>query len=102
MENKIEEQDASNIVNLYQQILQETNSEPVALVILQELGKTRRAAMINKAESIVPPQERADDAATTAKQIAYLKSLGVKPKQGLSKQEASALIDHHNSITGAA
>ena len=54
-----------------------------AVAILQEV--------IDGPQVSVEPQTNGEPA--TGKQIAYLRNLGVKAPKGLSKQEASALID---------
>jgi len=72
-----------------------------ALLITQEIGKNtrvKRMSQWNKRESKSPNGfSDTDDIPATAKQISYLKRLDVAVPEGLSKQQASDLIDEHNS-----
>ena len=63
--------------------------DPEAMVILQEIGKDIRASNIQHKQShnSNPP--------ATEKQIAYLKSLGSTIPEGLTKYQASRLIDQN-------
>lgn len=68
-----------------QQKLPETkDKETIALAIMQELAKDRRMEEI---------KANGNGSKPTPKQIAYLKRLGVKTSEGITKQEASKLID---------
>jgi len=73
-------------------IKKKTGDESVALVILQQVMKDVRGARIH--------EERSNKAngfqlsiPATAGQLAYLKKLGAETPEGLSKMEASDLID---------
>lgn len=56
----------------------------IAIAVLSEYGKDRRAEMLQNNRSNQKPTE---------KQLRYLKSLGVSIPDGISKQEASKLIE---------
>ena len=60
----------------------------VACAILQELARDERM----RARTSSPAESAKSEPATEA-QLKYLRSLGVEPKPGLTKQEASKLID---------
>ena len=60
----------------------------IALAILQELSKDRRM------DEIRAERESREREGATEKQLAYLQSLGVECPEGLTKAEASRMIDH--------
>jgi len=80
---------AEEYIELFESIQQKLpeakDKEGIALAIMQELAKDRRMEEIkangNGTKSATP------------KQMAYLKKLGIKPVEGMTKQEASKLID---------
>ena len=67
----------------------------VARTIVQEIGKTQRTEMLRgKSPSNNDGKRVIDgDAPASEKQLAFLKRLGVKAEPGISKAEASQLID---------
>jgi len=80
--------------------------EEAALVILQEVAADLRGKVQEKKEGCdkdgtdteAEASETLEKGApgnepATEKQLQYLKNLGVQPRKGLSKQEASGLID---------
>ena len=73
-------------LEVFQEVKQRVNNDQVATAIVQELAKDARMV-----------QQRNQDAgqtdSATSMQIEYLKKLGVTIPMGLSKQEASGLID---------
>jgi hypothetical protein len=58
----------------------------IAIAILQEVSKDRRMEQVKQER-----EKRQNDA--TPRQIGFLKDLGVDIPEGLSKQEASRMID---------
>jgi hypothetical protein len=75
--------------------------ERLATILLQEIAKDLRMDRIDESRNGNAKgngQVNAREVPATEKQIAYLKSLGVKLRGGLSKKEASRLIDEHNGI----
>ena len=69
----------------------------IAKVILQESGKDRRTAMMNQPRASDAPNGSSShgngDAPATEKQLAALKSFRVTFKEGITKAEASELLD---------
>lgn len=66
--------------------------EETALALLHEVAEDLRAQA--KQEGRGPVRETVEgEEPATDRQLQYLKRLGVNPKEGLSKQEASGLID---------
>lgn len=59
----------------------------IALGILQEMSKDRRV------EEMKSEREKARQEPVTPRQIAYLKILGMKVEEGLSKQNAAKIIE---------
>jgi hypothetical protein len=72
--------------NILAKLYNVENREVVAMTILQEISKDRRMEEI-KAE------RNNNNEPATSKQLGYLKKLGVEPEPGITKQEASKLID---------
>ncbi|MFA5033807.1 MAG: hypothetical protein WC614_12420 [bacterium] len=81
---------AEEYIELFESIQQKLpeakDKETIALAIMQELAKDRRM------EEIKANGGNGDKPATP-KQIAYMKKLGITPDEGMTKQEASKLID---------
>jgi len=73
-----------NYVKAYTKIWERVNDKDVALAILAEVAKDRRTAEINGKNGA----ERA-----TQSQLEYLEDLGGEVKPGLTKAEASKLIE---------
>lgn len=59
----------------------------IALAIMQELSKDRRVEEMKK------EREKAREEPATGRQLAYLKVLGANVKSGITKQEASEIIE---------
>ena len=69
-------------------------SDEVAAVILEQVGKDQRCErMMGSSEFRRNAVNDGDDTQATSKQISYLKRLGVEVTAGLTKQQASELID---------
>ena len=72
---------------LYNQIRDTVGDQNVALAILQEVAKDIRASQIRQEK-----QQRANGSASE-RQKAHLRRLGVEFSQGITREEASRLID---------
>ncbi len=90
MEITIDER-ANKYLQAFEQIRKRVADDKLATVLLQEIAKDMRMDRMEK-------NGNGKDKPATEKQIAYLKSLGVEAKPGLSKREASLLIDQHNGV----
>jgi len=73
--------------SLLEQIKEKVNNENEAVAVLQEIGKDLRTVFIQTG------QDTNNDSLATKKQIGYLKRLGVEIPEGLTKKDASRLID---------
>ena len=69
---------------LLTELRSQTESESTAIAILQEIAKDKRTRILNGNQS---------DQNATEKQLAYLEKLEVEHDAGISKSEASRLID---------
>ena len=65
--------------------------DPEAMVVLQEIGKDIRASNIQQKKSYN------SNSPATEKQVAYLKRLGSTIPEGLTKYQASMLIDQNKN-----
>ena len=74
-------------LGLLKEIKGQVSDEQTAVRILGEVAKDERMQQIRH------ERESANAGPATQKQIDYLKSLGVKVKSGLTKSDASAMID---------
>ncbi|MFC1678740.1 hypothetical protein ACFL2T_00775 [Elusimicrobiota bacterium] len=83
--------DWNEYADLYADIRVNVADKEVALAILAETSKDRRQAEISGRKN---PDE------ATESQLDYLKDLGVDVKTGLSKAEASKLIDEAKERRG--
>jgi hypothetical protein len=82
-------------VQAFEQVRQRAGDDQVAMAIVSEVAKDARAAQIRaerQASRATDSNGEASEGATV-RQIAYLKTLGVRLPDKLTKQEASALID---------
>ena len=74
-------------LSTFEQLKKKTGDEHTALSILQEIAKD------NRMQQVRAERQAGENEAATKKQLEYLKDLGVNVKPGLTKAEASALID---------
>ena len=86
MQNKMTE-----YVDLFEEIRGKVGDDQIAVALVEQVGKDSRTELLraNRAAN----SENGDPTAATAKQIAFLKRLGVDVPAGVSKEEASELID---------
>jgi len=87
MESKSFEATAERYAALYDKIMAKVRDERVARTILSETAKDQRMQVIRD------EREAQNGQPATTRQLEYLKTLGVKVKPGLTKKEASGLID---------
>ena len=89
MQSKLDE-----YMRLLEQIKQKTGDERTAVSLLQELSKDRRAAEIHEERGVEQSQP------ATEKQKNFMKKLGIKFPDTVTKQEASTLIDEELGNNG--
>ena len=76
-----------NYLDLFKEILEKTSDDRVALTILQEVAKDRRMDQMRE------EREVRNNGPATRRQVGYLNVLGVEMTPGLTKRQASRLID---------
>jgi len=81
-------------LKLLEQIKQKTQDERTAVALLQEVSKDRRAAEIREERGVEQSQP------ATEKQKNFMKKLGIKFPDTVTKQEASTLIDEELGKNG--
>ena len=86
------EMEANGYVELYEELKAKVGSEDVALAIVEQVGKDNR---VERMRSSVVQNGTNGEQPATEKQIAYLKVLNVEVSEGLTKSQASELIDQH-------
>jgi len=89
-------------VQAFEQVRQRVGDDQVAMAIVSEIAKDTRAANIRaerQANRASDPDGDANEPATV-RQISYLKTLGVRMPDKLTKQEASAMIDQARTEQG--
>jgi len=74
-------------LDLFEELKQKTNDERTALTLLQEVSKDRRM------EEMREEREAKNGEPATTKQMNYMKKLAINIPQGITKKEASKLID---------
>ena len=83
--------------NLYDELQGEGYSEEVIMAMLQEVGKDGRVERMQSANGLGRTNGVSNgDVPATEKQLGYLKKLGVEVTPGLTKKQASELIDAHS------
>ena len=81
-------------LELLEELKQRAGDDKTALALLQELSKDRRM------DEIREEREAKNGEPATARQLKFLKSLGVKAPSGITKKEASLLIDEELGRNG--
>jgi hypothetical protein len=89
MENKDLRGRVAEYLELYKEIRAKTQDERAAWTILQEVSKDMRMSQIREERQ----NGNGNSQVATPKQLQYLEKLGVETRPGLTKQQASALID---------
>jgi hypothetical protein len=99
MQSKLDE-----YLRLLEQIKQKTTDERTAVALLQEVSKDRRSAEIREERESRKGETRDNDEAgsqpATEKQKQFMKKLGIKVPAGVTKQEASLMIDEKRMQNG--
>ena len=95
---KMDKQEIQTKIDLYSQVFNDAKErvgDEAALAIVDQIGKHLRMAEIRSGNGSggVVVSDDGDDQAATPKQIAYLKRLGAEVPVGISKQEASVMLD---------
>lgn len=88
------QQRLNGYIALFEVISEKTDSDAVAIAILQEMSKDRRGQQMSG--------ERADKNGkpATDRQKGYMRKLGIEFPEDISKAEASALIDEELGKNG--
>ena len=86
METNFEDK-VDSYIELYDSIREKCESDSAAIAIFQEAGKDRRS------EQIREERENKNHEPATDKQKRFMKSLGIDFPVGVTKKEASALLD---------
>lgn len=73
-------------IEAYEAAMKRVNDDHIAVAIVQEVGKDLRCNGVKQ-------REASNGQPASAKQIEYLKKLGVEVPKDLTKREASQLID---------
>jgi hypothetical protein len=81
-------------LELFQQLKEKASSETVALTLLQELAKDRRM------EEMREEKEAKNNKPATSKQKRFMDDLGIKYPKGVTKKEASMLIEEEIGKNG--
>ena len=89
MQSKLDE-----YMRLLEQIKHKTQDERTAVAVLQEVSKDRRSAEIREERGVEQSQPATD------KQKNFMKKLGIKFPDTVTKQEASTLIDEELGKNG--
>lgn len=97
MNNKME---ANGYVVLFENVKSRVGSDDVALAIVEQVSKDARVERMNAGNGNSHTSRASSgvlgDQPATAKQLGYLTKLGVDFGEGLTKQQASNLIDAHS------
>ncbi len=81
-------------LELFETVKARVGDGQVACEIVNQVGKDSRCAqMAGRPSSAANTTVDGDDSTATMKQIGYLKTLGVTIPEGVTKREASELID---------
>ena len=81
-------------VELFQQIKSKTGDDILARVMLQEIAKDKRMAQIRE------EREMRNGEPATTRQLQFMKKLGIEIPAGVTKQQASMLIDEELESSG--
>ena len=98
---KMEQTGLDKYVKLYSELQSQGLSEEVVIAMLQEVGKDSRVERMQAGNGQRAGNEngvRNGDMPATEKQLGYLKKLGVEVSAGLTKRQASELIDANAQV----
>jgi hypothetical protein len=82
-------------IALFDAISEKTDSDAVAITILQEMSKDRRSRQMSGERA-----EKTNGEPATARQKGFMKRLGIEFPENITKAEASALIDEEQARNG--
>lgn len=88
--------EASGYVQLFEEVKTRVGSDDVALGIVEQVGKDARVEKMHSADRVNGNGVNNGEMPATKKQLGFLKKLGVEVTPGLSKRQASELIDMHS------
>lgn len=88
---KTEIERIESYVVLFNEIKRRTSNDEIAIAILAQIGKDSRLAKMQSRER--RSEMRSGEQPATQKQRAFLERLGTKIPDGLTKAQASAMID---------
>ena len=88
-----EQQELEKYVDLYQQVRSTVTDAAAAAEIVNQIGKESRMHRMMNGRSPGRSVSSGGDQPASERQLGYLQSLGIKVESGLTKQQASALID---------
>ena len=74
-------------LELFEEVKQKTDDEILARTLMQEIAKDRRM------EQIREEREMKNGEPATTKQLQFMKKLGIEIPPGVTKKQASTLID---------
>ncbi len=80
-------------LEVYERVHTVVKSAEVVAAIIEQVGKDTRCGWLMASEG--NGSNGGSEQPATEKQLGYLKSLGVEIPEGLTKKEASELIDQH-------
>ena len=95
MQSKLDE-----YLRLLGQIKQKTTDERTAVSLLQELSRDRRSAEIREERESRNSEDNNSSIPATDKQKQFMKKLGIKFPEAVTKQEASLMIDEELGKNG--
>ena len=83
-------------LEIFDEILEKTDSESTAIVLLQEISKDLRMEKIKEGQNA-----KNEDQPATDKQKKFMKKLGLDFPKNITKKEASVMIDEELSKNGS-
>ena len=94
----MEQQEIQTKIDLYTQVFNDAKErvgDEAALAIIDQIGKHLRVAEIRTGNGLAATavSHSGDDQPATSKQIAFMEQLGLDVPEGISKREASAMLD---------
>lgn len=81
-------------LDLFEQVKARVDDDHIAMAIVEQVAKDARIEkMARERQGQDAARAEAGEQPATEKQLSYLEALGVEVRKGLTKQEASRLID---------
>lgn len=93
---EVRTQDIERYMQAFETIRQRVGDDHIATAIMQELGKDARTAQLSRERQNGWHKEEKStksEQVATQKQLEYLRDLGVNVSQGMTKQQATELIE---------